>query len=350
MPLSSVPIPLLLLWVIWLRPSQGQTQSLQFSNVPESINEGAEIFISWTGGDGVTPIAVDLVQDGRIIDDVFNDDSDDDDGIVQQFEWDVDIGDNFGGYYSLRLIQGTQTVDSAPINIIDESGRSATAPLPSATTTQGDSSSTAPPYITTSAGGTTDTGNPVSTYDTSTTTAGTTGTTRSAGGSGAAATTATAQPGNLTDPSLLGSGGGSGGSDLSGGAIAGLVIGVLAALGLVGLAIWFLRRRKRTHTRKRQGLNYLVPSNHEKGLGDGKDATYVTPATVAGAGTGAPVGTNTATTLPSKIYERAELDGQPKPVHELPTVEEGDAPRYSELDSPEAQAAGWSSNSKSDKS
>lgn len=280
--------------------------------------------------------------------------ADDDDGIVQQFEWDVDIGDNIGGYYSLRLIQGTQTVDSAPINIIDESGRSATAPLPSATTSQGGSTSTTPPSITTSAGGTTNTGNPASAADTSTTATGTTGTTRPTGGSGAATTTETSQRGNLTDSSLIGNGGGSSGADLSGGAIAGIVIGVLAALSLVGLAIWFLRRRKRTHTRMCQGSNYLVPSNHEKGLGDGKDDTYATPAAVAGTGTGALVGTNTATTLPSKIYEKAELDGQSKPVrptsgvHELPTVEEGDTPRYSELHSLEAKAGGSDSNSNSD--
>lgn len=56
MPFLSIPIPVLLIWVIWVRQSQSQSQaqSLEFSNVPESINEGAEIFISWTGGDGMT--------------------------------------------------------------------------------------------------------------------------------------------------------------------------------------------------------------------------------------------------------------------------------------------------------
>ena len=42
----------LLAYAAWLATTNAQT--IQFTNVPQTINEGAELLISWTGGDSVS--------------------------------------------------------------------------------------------------------------------------------------------------------------------------------------------------------------------------------------------------------------------------------------------------------
>ena len=167
---------------------------------------------------------------------------DGDDSIPQTFEWDVELENDLGGYYSLRIVQGAQTVDSAPINIIDDEGRGAANPPPTATVSGAGSASgvlTTPTVSTpgTSLTSTTQTSTPG--LSTSLVSATSTQANGSLVSGSAAASPSPQQPQNRDASS----------SSLGGGAIAGIVIGVLAFLAFLGVAVWiFLRRRKRMHT------------------------------------------------------------------------------------------------------
>ncbi|KIV88787.1 hypothetical protein PV10_08431 [Exophiala mesophila] len=308
--------------LILLRGVWGQT--IEFQNIPPTVQEDTEIVILWSGGDGVTPIYVDLIQDGRVIDDVVDDDEPEG-NVVQSFEWDVDLENNPGGYYTLRLVQGTQTVDSTPINIVDELGRSATDPLPT---------STAPASGTTSAA--------ASTSDSASASPSASGTSAPPTGepSNTAAATAAAESGtppegsNLDNDAVAGDGGG-----LSGGAIAGIVIGVLVIVALVGLLVWFLRRRaqrRRIRARSTEPGSGLNDEKDHRGDGDG---TFLTAAPFAAAAVGAAhhgkggIEPDLAT---------SELDGGKKPsqnrqgVYELHAPDTARSPASHELHSPDA--------------
>lgn len=259
--------------------------------------------------------------------------------VVQSFEWDIDLENNPGGYYSLRLVQGTQTVDSGPINIIDDLGRSATDPPPTSTApTSGvasaDVTTSGPASASATSGATS-----VPTAATSDTAAATAGPTESAGTSTAAAAGTTGG----SNPAEGGGGGGGGG--LSGGAIAGIVIGVLVVVALVGFLVWFLRRRAQKRRTRERSTAAQSGFNDEKGHADGR-GTFLTAAPFAAAGVGAAAAAAAAGATHGKggieqESKSSELDGVDKPLQSRPGVHELHAPDTGwpvshELHSPDA--------------
>lgn len=221
---------------------------------------------------------------------------------MQTFEWDVELEDFPGGWYSLRLIQGTLTADSAPINIIDENGQGATG-LPPGSSPTSSASGSAPSSA--SATPTDAVGSESASIAATASTLVTTvisGTTITAVPEGAAPTGNST--GDLSSENNPGGGGG-----LSGGAIAGIVIGILAALALVVLLAFFLVRRRRRYTRS---------SSNEKSHAGG---TYSTPSAFAGVARSG----ITTTDVPKK-EGKPELPADDKPLRTQPGMHEMSSP------------------------
>ncbi|KPI41846.1 uncharacterized protein AB675_5522 [Cyphellophora attinorum] len=279
-----------------------RAQQIQFVNVPGTVTEGTDdIAISWTGGTPGTPWSAQLVQDGRVIDGELQDSGDDGLG-AQTFGWDVELENTPGGWYSLRIIQGTQTVDSAPINVIDENGVGGTSPPPGSTPTSSPPPNSAPP----SASAVSTPADAVGSVSASiAATASTLVTTVISGTTVTAVPDAAAPTGgnNTTDTATETNTGGGGG--LSGGAIAGIVIGVLGFLGLIGLLVFcFVRRLRRSRA------SHHHPTN-EKGT---RGPTFLTPAAVSG------VARSGSDTHKSDI--KPELQADNKPLHHQPGMHE----------------------------
>ncbi|ETN38971.1 uncharacterized protein HMPREF1541_07013 [Cyphellophora europaea CBS 101466] len=249
-----------------------KAQNIQFIGVPETIREDSDgsedLLISWSGGTPGLPWTVQLVQDDRVIDDV-DESSDDDDGVVDQtFEWDVELDSNPGGYYSLRLVQGTQTADSNPINIIDENGQGATGSSP----TNVPSTPSSNPASTSAASATSTDGSASLSQASASiaATAATLVTTVISGTTITAAPSGSATDGRTSDPAD----GGTGSDGLPGGAVAGIVIGAIGLVTLIVLLVWFVRRRARNSRR-----SHGVPSTVEP---EKREPDFATPALFAG--------------------------------------------------------------------
>lgn len=224
---------------------------------------------------------------------------DDDDGAAQTFEWDVQLEDNPGGYYSLRLIQGTQTVDSAPINIIDENGQGATGPPPSATPSPGPLGSATPVVSSAQT-------DAIRSASASIAATATTDVTTAISGNTITVVPDEATPtGNNASDTATGRSGSSGGDALSGGTIAGIVIGVLSFLTLTALLVFFLIRRHRCSS---------PPFPNEKGS---TNPSYSTPAAFAGLPCSGAV-----TPGSTERYVKPELHGDNQPLHAQPGVHE----------------------------
>ena len=227
---------------------------------------------------------------------------DDDDVAGQIFEWDVELENTPGGWYSLRIIQGTQTVDSAPINIIDENGVGATGPPPGAMPT-----ASVPESVPPSASAA-PTDAIASESASIAATASTLVTTVISGTTITAIPDEAAPTGNGTTG--VSSQTNTGGGGLSGGAIAGIVIGVLVLLALIGLLAFFLIRRRR---RRSAHL-----TTNEKGP---TDPTYSTPAAFSGT---ARSGDITASDTKSGL--KPELAADDKPLRTQPGMHEMSSP------------------------
>jgi hypothetical protein len=223
------------------------------------------------------------------------------DGAIQGFEWDVELENPIGGYYSLRVVQGTQTADSNPIWIIDESGQGPTGPPPS----------NSAPAVTADSTGTsaspTNAAESMSQQSASiAATASTLVTTVISGTTITVQPETTAPTGNSTSNPTDSNGGGG----LSGGAIAGIVIGVLVLLVLICAVVWFMRRRM-----QQSRLSHNDPSTFEKK----SEAEYTTPAAFAG-GTVAAGAAGTLREPPS--VSKPELHAEPKPLRASPGLHE----------------------------
>jgi hypothetical protein len=194
-----------------------------------------------------------------------------DDGLgAQTFGWDVELENTPGGWYSLRIIQGSQTVDSAPINVIDENGVGATVAPPGSTPTSSPPPSSAPPSASAVPTPTDAVGAVSASIAATASTLVTTvisGTTVTAIPD-AAAPTGGNNANNTNTETNTGGGGG-----LSGGAIAGIVVGVLVFFGLIGLLVFcFVRRLRRSRASHHHPMN-------EKGS---RKTNFLTPAGISG--------------------------------------------------------------------
>ena len=265
------------------------SQALAFNSVPTNVNEGQTYQISWSGWDGVSSVQVDLVVNGAqvIDDDIYSED--DDNAPATTFAWEVDLDDGGpqSGIYTLRLISGTYTALSNPVMVTDAVGfggvTTSASAVSSATVVQPATSPTASTIVVQAPSAASTSGSASSPLESNSPTAPvpSTGILASSSFIAATATTlltttilgsvVTITPSALAENETASNETSSNiGTGLGGGAIAGFVIRVITALALIGLGIWYFRRRT-----KRSRLAHGTSSGSEFEKGASPDSSYL---------------------------------------------------------------------------